>query len=393
MTYDFQTIRNRTEQGSLKWLLMNEEKANLPNDIVPLSVADVDMPHPPELIDGLKDYLDEVIFGYSGPTPAYNNAVVGWMKRKHNWDVKEEWLVQSPGVIPAIYNTIELLTGEDDGIIIMPPVYYPFELTIQNSNRKVVRNNLHLENNAYTIDFSDLEEKAKDPANKLLIFCNPHNPVGRVWTKEELAKIGQICDENDVFILSDEIHFDIIMPGHKHTVFATISDEIRENMIVATAPSKTFNLAGLQASNIIIPNDEVRERYIQQLARKGVGGLNVLGYKACEIAYTKLDDYLEEFLELIVHNHKTMKDYLNKELPELVVFDLEGTYLQWVDMRALGMDKDQLERFIIDECALFLDEGYIFGEVGEGFERFNIACPTEVLKKGLERLVKAVKAR
>lgn len=390
MKYDFETVVDRSNTGSSKWEQMKRLNPDV-QGIVPFSVADMELKNPPEIIEGLKKFLDEAILGYAVPTEGFLNAVCGWMKRRHHWEVKPEWIVNSSGVVSAFFTAIRALTNPGDGIIINSPVYYPFYSAIEQNDRKVVKNSLINDGTTYVIDYDDLERKAKDPNNKVLLFCSPHNPIGRVWQKEELEKVADICLRNHVLIISDEIHHDLIMPGFKHTVFATLSEEVANQMIVCTAPSKTFNLAGLQTSNIIIPNEEIREAYQKESAKIGFHQLNIFGYKACEIAYTECEEWLDQLIALIHHNHLELKKYLAEHLPDVKVFDLEGTYLQWMDFNAYGLDKDELEKFMHTEAQMFLDEGYIFGEEGNGYERMNIACPTKTMMEGLERLVSAIK--
>lgn len=387
--YDFETLVVRTNTGSAKWEQMKGWKPNVTDGVVPYSVADMELKNAPEIVQGLKEYIDSTVLGYTIPTEGYFNAVCRFMKRRHNWDIKSEWIVNSPGVVNAFYSAIRGLTEPGDGVIIMSPVYYPFYSAIELNNRKVVKNPLINTGSAYVIDYEDLEVKAKDPKNKILLFCSPHNPAGRVWTKEELTKVGEICLRNNVLIISDEIHFDLIMPGYEHTVFASINEEIANNIIVCTAPSKTFNLAGMQTSNIIIPNKEIRDAYIKEVEAQGFFSLNTLGYKACEIAYTKCDTWLNELIQLIYHNHIELKKFIEENIPVIKVYDLQGTYLQWMDFNGLGLNKDELEKLMHDS-ELFFDEGYVFGDEGSGYERMNLACPTSVLMQGLERLKKVV---
>lgn len=391
MKYDFETVVNRFGQGAAKYEQMLGWNPNVSQDIIPFSVADMELKNAPEITEGLKNYIDTHILGYTMPTEGYLNAVCGWMKKRQNWEIKPEWIVGSAGVVGAFYSAIRALTSPGDGVIIMTPVYYPFFSAIELNERKIVKNPLINTGDTYVIDYEDLETKAKDSKNKILLFCSPHNPVGRVWKKEELEKVADICLKNDVLIISDEIHFDLIMPGYEHTVFANISEEAADNMIVCTAPSKTFNLAGMQTSNIIIPNKKIRDTYLKEVTSNGFFTLNILGYKACEIAYTECEDWLNQLIDLIYQNHLELKKYFEQNLPQIKVYDLEGTYLQWMDFSALGMDKDELEEFMHMEAEVFFDEGYVFGEEGNGFERMNIACPTKVMMTGLERLVNAIK--
>jgi len=383
--YDFETAVNRAGTGSSKWEQMKEWKPDVKEGTVPFSVADMELKNPPEITNGLKEYLDTAVLGYTVPTKEYFDSVCGWMKKRHGWEVKPEWIVNSPGVVGAFYSAIRALTDPGDGVIVMTPVYYPFYSAIERNNRKVVKNPLINTGAAYSVDFDDLERKARDPRNKILLFCSPHNPVGRVWRREELERIGEICLRHSVLIISDEIHFDIIMPGHRHTVFASLSEELADNMIVCTAPSKTFNLAGMQTSNIVIQNREIRDAYIREVESQGFFTLNIMGFKACEIAYSRCEAWLEEFINLVNRNHLELRRYIEENIPAIRVYPMEGTYLQWMDFSGLGLDRDRLEK-LMHEAELFFDEGYIFGDEGNCYERMNIACPTSVMMKALERL-------
>jgi aminotransferase/cystathionine beta-lyase len=296
-------------------------------------------------------------------------------------------------VVTAFFLTVQAFTEPGDGVIIQRPVYYPFTFAIERNKRTLVNNPLILENNSYRIDYEDLEKKARDPKNKVIIFCSPHNPVGRVWSREELQKVSEICLRNNVLMISDEIHFDLLLPGAQHTVYAALSEEAAQNCVVCTAPSKTFNLAGMQTSNIITPNKELREKLASQFAQNGSSMLNILGLKACELAYTHCEAWLDEFLGLLKVNHELVKSYCADHIPQIGVFPLEGTYLQWLDFRSFGMDYLELENFMINEAEWFTDEGAMFGEEGRGFERINLACPTAVIEEALERLFKALQAR
>ena len=392
MVYDFTTAVNRSHTGSAKWQQMHDWNPSLNDDIYPLSVADADMKMAPEIIQGLQEFLNTAILGYDFPTKEYYSAVQNWMKSQHNWDIEDEWILTIPGVVTSFYPTIRAFTEPGDGVLVLSPVYYPFYASIEKTQRKIVKSSLIQKEFHYEIDFADLEEKAKNPANKVLLFSNPHNPVGRVWTKEELAKVVDICVANDVIILADEIHHDLIMPGHTYTPMATVTKEAASICITATAVSKSFNLAGQKNSNIIISNPNLRERFLEDMEVTGLdGGTNVLGLKATELAYTLGEAWLNEFKELIWHNHQELKHYLNQELPEVTVFDLEGTFLQWLDFNAFGLSASELEEVMHKEALVFGDEGYIFGTEGNGFERLNLAVPTKILMEALERLVNTMK--
>ena len=390
MRYDFETLVKRKYVGSSKWDAMLHIKPDLLDEIIPFSVADMEFMNAPEVSEGLAEFIKSTVLGYSRPTVAYFDAVIGWMKRRHDFDVKREWIIGYPGVVPALFQLTKHLTSPGDGIIIMPPVYYPFMLAVKNADCKLVENELLFQDGRYEIDFDDLEKKAERPENKLLILCSPHNPVGRVWTRIELERVGEICIANNVMVISDEIHADLVMPGHKHTMFASISEEFAKNSIICTAPSKTFNIAGLQSSNIIIPNDKLRKSCADNKLKQGMMSCNIIAYKACEIAYNKCGPWLSELLTVLEENRKLIKEYIETNIPVIKVIDLEGTYLQWLDCRGLGLGHQELEKIMIDKAQLFFDEGYIFGSGGEGFERMNIACPSYILKATLERLKGAV---
>lgn len=387
MKYDFETIVNRKNTGSAKWEGMKSLNPNVDDGIIPLSVADMELKNPPEIIRGLQEYLEDAILGYSTHTEDYLNAVTNWTKRRYNWETKAEWLINTPGVVNAFFQAVKAFTECGDGVIVMTPVYYPFYMAIEQNERKIIKNPLTLnENGKYEIDFDDLEEKAKVPSNKLLILSNPHNPVGRVWTEEELRKVGDICLRNNILVVSDEIHCDLIMPGYKHTTFANICDEFADNTITCISPSKTFNIAGMQCSNIFIKNERLRDTYLKELLKTAQSNrLNILGYKATEIAYTQCDEWLNQLIELIDTNRSMLTEFIETNIPQIKVINMEGTYLQWIDCRNLGIDYKELERINIFEAQLFTDEGYIFGEEGIGFERLNLACPTKVLMDALKR--------
>lgn len=395
MEYDFTTRVNRKEDGSMKWDGMYKKNPGVSSGVVPLSVADMELLNPPEIIQGLKAHLDKTILGYTHPGPRYYEALIEWMKKRHNWDVKEESILLSPGIVPAFFMAIKALTKPGEGIIIQPPVYYPFYMAINNNDRKLVTNPLirDEDNLRYRIDYDDLEAKAKDPNNKILLFCSPHNPVGRVWTEEELRKVSDICLRNNVTMLSDEIHFDITLPGITHTVYSKLSEEAGQNCIIFTAPSKTFNLAGMQISNLVIPNREIRERVRDEFMTNSIFILGNLSIKSCEIAYSQCGGWLDEFILLLKKNHETVKNYFAQFIPGVKVYPIEGTYLQWLDFRSLGLDAMALEEFMVSEAEWFTDEGIMFGEEGAGFERINLACPAAVIEEALERLTKALSAR
>ena len=389
MKYDFETLIPRKNMGSRKWNVMAQHNPNAAEDVIPLSVADMEFRNPPELAQGLKDYIDRSILGYTLPNDAFYQSVARWMKNRHQWDIKPEWLVQAPGVVNALFGIVKTFTEPRDGIIIMQPVYYPFSAAITQNGRELVNNALIYEDYAYRIDFDDLEKKAKDPKNKMLILCSPHNPIGRVWTREELEKVGRICIDNNVLVVSDEIHFDFILTGHKHTVFANISEEFAQHCIICTAPSKTFNIAGLKISNIVIPNDHLRKQLLEKNQRDFAS--NALGIQACRICYDDCGAWKDEMLCMIEYNYQQVKKFVEEKLPQIKVIELQGTYLLWLDCTALGLSDEELEKLTLG-ADLYLDEGYLFGPGGSGFERINLACPTRYLMAAMERFQKAISA-
>ncbi len=394
MPYDFTNRADRRSAGAYKWDDMLRRDPSVPEDVIPLSVADMELPNPPEVLEALHALLDEGPLGYTGPTDAFYEACISWQRRRHEWSPEREWIALSPGVVPAFHNAVRILSEPGDGIIVQPPVYYPFRSAIERNGRTVVDNPLVLDEDGYHIDFAGLERLAADPNNKALLLCSPHNPVGRVWGADELRRLVDICLANDVFIVSDEIHDDLIMPGHHHTTIANVlaADEL-PRVMVCTAPSKTFNLAGVQCSVIYIPDKGVRESFVAEFDKLACGNsLNIFAYRACTAAYTRCEGWLDELIGLIWHNYTALRDMFEQELPGVRVLPLEGTYLMWADFGCWGLADEELEAFMQREARLFLDEGHIFGAGGSGFERFNLACPTADIVAAGERLVAAARA-
>ena len=394
--YDFETILSRKGQGSYKWEQMYEVLPELEDDIVPFSVADMELKIAPEITEGLKKYIDEAVLGYSGTYPKYYEAVIGWMERRHGFKVEKDWILCTPGVVSAIYVAIKAFAKENEGVITFTPVYYPFYSAITSNNRKLVDCGLVESKNEkgeakYSIDFEKFEEFAKDKNNKILLLCSPHNPLGIVWSREDLEKIGKIAVENDLIVISDEIHFDIVMGGYKHTVFQTLSEKFAEITITCTAPTKSFNLAGAGISNIIIKNEKLRKKFKAEMEKMSMHVFSTLSYKACELAYTESEEWLDEFLLLIDKNQKLVNKFFEERFVDLKAPLIEGTYLQWLDFRALGLKNKELAEFMNKKARIFFSEGYTFGKAGGGFERVNLAVPTEYLEKMLERLYEVLK--
>lgn len=391
MKYNFETIRPRHGINSGKWGEMKQYVPDIESkDIIPFSVADMEFEIAPPIAEGLKRYLDRYVLGYSSPSEAYKQSVVNWMERRHRWKVEPEWFLWTYGVVNAFYLAVNIYTQPGDGVMLMTPCYYPMYYAIKQNGRVLVDNPMVLEGDHYEIDFDDFEAKAKDPNTKLLILCSPHNPTGRVFTKEELTRIGRICIENNVLICDDEIHNDLIMPGYEHTVFASLGEEFANQAIVCTAPSKSFNLAGLQTSTIIIPNEELRRQfYDYQCTIIDTPKCNVLGYEANRIAYDECEEWLDECISIIDLNRRTIEEFFQKELPQIKVIRMEGTYLLWMDFREFGIEAKELSR-MLKSAGLFFDDGDLFGQQGAGFQRWNLACPNRYIREALDRLKKVL---
>ena len=400
MTFNFDAEIDRTGTHSIKWEFLFEGHKLVFGDhaqakhgrdrLLPMWVADMDFRCPPAVIDALTERVAHGIFGYTMPSDSYYTAVIDWMARRYGVVVEREWLVLTPGVVPALNMLVDTLIAPGEKVLVQRPVYYPFFAAIENNGGEIVSNTLVLENGRYTIDFDDLAAKAADPAVKMAILCSPHNPVGRVWTREELTRFGEICLANDVLVISDEIHCDLIYDGVAFTSFAAINETFAQKSIICTAPSKTFNMAGLKTSNIIIQDKEIRAKLNKTLLRHGLLGGNALGLVATEAAYNHGEAWLAEVMAYIEANYHFMVAYLAEHLPQLEVIRPEGTYLVWVDCRKLGLDAAARRQLLLGEAKVFLDNGEMFGPEGEGFERFNLACPRSILAEALERIGTAV---
>lgn len=391
MRYNFDKITDRRGTNSLKYDFAAER--GRPEGILPLWVADMDFAVANEITEGLKKAVNHGIYGYSEAKDSYFEAVADWMRRYHGWKVEKDWLVKTPGVVFAIAAAIRAFTKEGEGVMIQNPVYYPFREVIEDNNRRLVDNTLVEKKRQYTMDLEDFEQKILQNQVKLFILCNPHNPVGRVWTREELTAVAEICLRHGVYIVSDEIHHDFVYPGYEHTVFATIDERLKDITITCTSPSKTFNLAGLQVSNIFIANEALRKQFSREIAKTGYSQLNTLGLVACECAYRGGRQWLEQLKQYLKDNHEFVREYLERNLSMVHIVEPEGTYLLWLDFRELGLSGKELEYLIVNKAGLWLDAGDIFGSCGEGFERVNIACPRTVLQEALQRLTSAVKIK
>lgn len=390
MRYDFDEIIQRKGTNCIKYDFARER--GKPDGLLPLWVADMDFRTPPEVVEAMVEASQHGIFGYSEVKLPYFEAIHNWLKEHIGWETEASWLVKTPGVVFAISTAIRALTQIGDSILIQRPVYYPFTSVILENDRKLVNNPLIYENGRYQIDFEDFESKIRENQIKLFILCNPHNPVGRVWTAEELIRMGEICVRHQVTVVSDEIHADFTYPGHQHLVFSALKPEFADITITCTAPSKTFNLAGLQVSNIFISDKTLRREFRKEVGRTGYSQLNTMGLIACQAAYEKGTPWLDELKKYLSENLSFIREFLIKELPEVTLVEPEGTYLVWLDFQKLGLTEKELEQLIVDKAKLWLDEGTMFGPEGAGFQRFNIACPKATLEAAFRQLRDAIRS-
>lgn len=388
MPVDFDTVPNRRGTNCFKYDFARE--MGMPEDVLPLWVADMDFPTAPAVLERLHALAEHGIFGYTGVKDAYFSAVHNWYAQRFGWETQRSWLVTTPGVVFAIAIAIRAFTQKGDAILIQQPVYYPFANKVTENDRQLVVNPLVLKNGRYEMDFADMERKIVDYHVKMLLLCSPHNPVGRVWTKEELLRVGEICQKHGVLVVSDEIHADFTYAGHTHRVFASVKSEFADFTITCTAPSKTFNLAGLQNSNIFIPNRQLRHAYKKELSACGCGGTNCMGMAACQAAYEAGADWLEQLKQYLAGNLAYIRQFLREKLPDIALIEPEGTYLVWLDLRKLGLTEQQQRQLIVQDAKLWLDAGTLFGQGGEGFERINIACPRTTIEQAMQRLEHAV---
>jgi len=387
--YNFDEIIDRSNTGSLKWDF--KERYFEEEEIFPMWVADMDFKSPQPVIDVLTEKAQFGIYGYTEETESYRDAVVGWIKQRHNWTIKKEWLHYSPGVVPALHWIVQRYAHPGDKIIIQSPVYYPFFEAIKNGGCQIVNNPLKLIDGKYYMDFEDFENKIDDRV-KMIVLCSPHNPGGMVWNRETLCRLGDICINNDILVVSDEIHGDLVLSGSKHIPFAALSEDFAMNSITCYAPSKTFNLAGLQISNIIIPNPRLAKEYKIALARNEMSRPNLFAVAAAEAAYSGGQQWLEQLISYIEGNHKLVEDYIAKNVPEIKAIQPQASYLAWIDCRNLGMDDQELQKFMEKKAGLALNSGAMFGQGGTGFVRMNLGCPRSVVEKALQQLDHAVHA-
>jgi cystathionine beta-lyase len=389
MKYNFDQVINRYETSSEKW----DEVEHIygESDLLPLWVADMDFQSPPVVIEAMQKRIEHGIFGYNTRMDSYYEAITNWMREKHQWEIPKEWICYSPGVMPAISLVITHFTKPNDLILVQPPVYAPFFEVVTKNNRKLITNPLKYENNRYFIDFADLERKL-DLGVKLFILCSPHNPVGRVWSKEELTQLAKMCGERDVLIVADEIHSDLVYKGNKHIPLASISEELAQRSIICNAPTKTFNLPGIQTANVIIANEKLRTHFQKALESHFLQFSNTFGIIATESAYRFGADWLEQCMDYIQDNFQLVQSYFKEHVPEIKVIQAEGTYLAWLDCKYLPFDTPTLMKCMIKEAKVAPVFGKTFGMEGAGFLRLNIGTPRAVLQEALKRMSVAVKS-
>ena len=380
MKYDFDTIIPRRGTNSYKWDTPEEE------NVLPMWVADMDFRTVPAIVEALQKRIAHGIFGYTKVPKAYYDAVVRWFDDRHRWQIDPRWIIYTNGVVPALSAIIKALAAPSDKIIVQTPAYNCFYSSIRNSGCELSANYLVYRNGRYTIDFDDLETKAADPKAKILLLCNPHNPVGRVWTPEELRCIGDICLRRDILVVADEIHCELVMPGFRYTPFASLSEEFARRSVTCASPSKAFNLAGVQVANIFAADAGLRERIARSLEINETGMISPFAIEALTAAYTDGAEWLDALNGYLWENYLFLRDYFARHLPQFPVLPLEGTYLVWTDCRAAGLSSDALTRRLLDEGRLHVNSGSMYGAAGEGFIRLNIACPRKLLAEGLDRL-------
>lgn len=389
MKYNFDKKIDRKNTDSIKW--NNLKDAYGSEDLLPMWVADMDFESPKEVIDALKDRVEHGVFGYPFIGEEVYRSIINWIKKRYNWDIKKEWIVFTPGVVAGLNIAIKEIGKEGDNVVVQTPVYPPFFRAVENHNRELRLNPIKVDGEKFLIDFEDLEEKI-DKKSKIMMLCNPHNPVGRAWKREELDRLGEICIKNDMKIISDEIHADLTLEGVRHIPIASVSEELANRTITLLSPSKTFNIAGLFTSIAIIPNKELREIFTRSLEKMEIGHVSIFGSLALEAAYSKGEEWLNQALIYIEENIDFAIGYIQKEIPQVKVSKPDATYLLWLDFRALGKTSDEINEALLKIGKIILNDGRPYGQGGEGYFRINIGCPRSRVEEGLERIKKAVES-
>lgn len=386
MKYDFDKTIDRRATNSYKW-------DSAPEGVLPMWVADMDFRTAPAIIDALQKRVAHGIFGYTRVPDAYYDAVTSWFSRRHGWDIDREWIIYTSGVVPAVSAVIKALTVPGDKVIVQTPVYNCFFSSIRNNGCEIVSNPLRRTADTYEMDFDALERCAADPRAKVMLLCNPHNPAGRVWTPDELTRLGNICLRNGVTVVADEIHCELVYQGFKYTPFASLSDAFLHRSVTCVSPSKAFNIAGLQIANIVAFDNDLRSRIDKAININEVCDVNPFGVAATIAAYNEGEEWLNQLVDYLHGNYEAMAEFCRRELPEFPITRLEGTYLVWMDCSSLGMPSDALEHALLDDARLWLNAGTLYGAEGEGYMRWNIACPRSVMLDGLNRFLNFVRSR
>lgn len=386
MKYDFDKTIDRRATNSYKW-------DSAPEGVLPMWVADMDFRTAPAIIDALQKRVVHGIFGYTRVPDAYYDAVTSWFSRRHGWDIDREWIIYTSGVVPAVSAVIKALTVPGDKVIVQTPVYNCFFSSIRNNGCEIVSNPLRRTADTYEMDFDALERCAADPRAKVMLLCNPHNPAGRVWTPDELTRLGNICLRNGVTVVSDEIHCELVYQGFKYTPFASLSDAFLHRSVTCVSPSKAFNIAGLQIANIVTFDNDLRSRIDKAININEVCDVNPFGVAATIAAYNEGEEWLNQLVDYLHGNYEAMAEFCRRELPEFPITRLEGTYLVWMDCSSLGMPSDALEHALLEDARLWLNAGTMYGAEGEGYMRWNIACPRSVMLDGLNRFLNFVRSR
>lgn len=386
MKYDFDKTIDRRATNSYKW-------DSAPEGVLPMWVADMDFRTAPAIIDALQKRVAHGIFGYTRVPDAYYGAVTSWFSRRHGWDIDREWIIYTSGVVPAVSAVIKALTVPGDKVIVQTPVYNCFFSSIRNNGCEIVSNPLRRTADTYEMDFDALERCAADPRAKVMLLCNPHNPAGRVWTPDELTRLGNICLRNGVTVVADEIHCELVYQGFKYTPFASLSDAFLHRSVTCVSPSKAFNIAGLQIANIVAFDNDLRSRIDKAININEVCDVNPFGVAATIAAYNEGEEWLNQLVDYLHGNYEAMAEFCRRELPEFPITRLEGTYLVWMGCSSLGMPSDALEHALLDDARLWLNAGTMYGAEGEGYMRWNIACPRSVMLDGLNRFLNFVRSR
>lgn len=389
MNSKFDKFIDRKNTHCVKWDSIGKKFGR--EDIIPLWVADMDFATLPEVIDSIKQRADHGIFGYTQIPDELDKTIINWMDKK-GWKIEKDWIVYTPGVVTALNLSVSALTEPGDSVIIQSPVYSPFFSVVQNQKRHTLINQLVYKDNQYNMDFSDLESKMASGA-KMMILCSPHNPVGRVWTRDELNKLIELCLKYNVLLVSDEIHSDLIYPSYKHLPIASLSEDLAQHSVTCISPSKTFNIPGLMISATIIPNDKLRQKFRALINRFAMGGINIFGMVAAQAAYSYGQEWLSELIDYLKGNLEYLKSFISENIPQIKIVEPQGTYLVWLNFKKLGMDVEQLNDFIVNQARIGLNNGADFGPGGEGFMRMNIACPRSTLVEGLNRIKEAIEQR